>query len=46
MNNVFHLIKVAISVVAGVAATVCLFVAPALVIPLSAVSIAFSLMPE
>lgn len=46
MGNVFHFIKIAVAVVAGVAACVCLFVAAALVIPLSAVSIAFSLMPE
>lgn len=46
MANVFHLIKVAVAVVSGVAAAVCLFVAMPLVTPLSAVSIAFSLMPE
>lgn len=46
MNQVFHIIKLAIAVCAGVAATVCLFVAPALVVPLAAVSIAWSLMPE
>lgn len=46
MGSVFHFIKLAVSVIAGVAAAVCLFVAPQLVVPLSAVSIAFSLMPE
>jgi len=46
MGTVFHFIKLAVAVIAGVAAAVCLFVAPALVISLSAVSIAFSLMPE
>lgn len=46
MNQVFHFIKLAIALVAGVAAAVCLFVSPALVVPLAAVSIAWSLMPE
>lgn len=46
MVSVFHFIKLAVSVVAGIAAAVCLFVNPALVVPLSAISIAFSLMPE
>jgi hypothetical protein len=46
MNQVWHFLKLAVSVVAGVAAAVCLFVAPGLVVPLAAVSIAFSLMPE
>jgi len=46
MNQVWHFLKLAVSVVAGVAAAVCLFVAPALVIPLGVVSIAFSVMPE
>jgi len=46
MGSVFHFVKLAVSVIAGVAAAVCLFVQPNLVIPLSAVSIAFSLMPE
>lgn len=46
MNQVWHFLKLAVSVVAGVAAAVCLFVAPQFVIPCAAVSIAFSLMPE
>lgn len=46
MNQVFHFIKLAVSVIAGVAAAVCLFVAPGLVVPLAAVSVAWSLMPE
>jgi hypothetical protein len=46
MNQVFHFIKIAVAVICGVAAAVCLFVQPGLVIPLAAVSIAFSLMPE
>lgn len=46
MTSVFHFIKLAIAVISGVAAPVCLFVAPGLVVPLSAVSIAWSLMPE
>lgn len=46
MSSVFHMIKIAVSVIAGIAACVCLFVAMGLVVPLSAVSIAFSLMPE
>lgn len=46
MSQVFHFIKLAVSVMAGVAALVCLFVAMPYVILLSAVSIAFSLMPE
>jgi len=46
MGQVFHFIKIAVAVVAGVAAAVCIFVNGGLVIPLSAVSIAFSLMPE
>lgn len=46
MNQVWHFLKLAVSVVCGVAAAVCLFVNLALVIPLAAVSIAFSLMPE
>jgi len=46
MNSVFHFLKLAIAVIAGVAAAVCLFVAMPLVIPLAAVSVAWSLMPE
>lgn len=46
MSNVFHFIKIAVAVVAGVAAAVCLFVALPLTTPLSLVSVAFSLMPE
>lgn len=46
MTQVFHFIKLAVAVIAGVAAAVCLFVAPTLVVPLAAVSIAWSLMPE
>lgn len=46
MSQVLHLIKLAVSVLTGVAAAVCLFVAMPYVVPLSAVSIAFSLMPE
>lgn len=46
MGQVFHFVKLAVAVIAGVAAAVCLFVAPNLVIPLGVVSIAFSLMPE
>lgn len=46
MGSVFHFIKIAVAVCAGVAAVVCLFVAMPYVVPLSAVSIAFSLMPE
>lgn len=46
MSSVFHLIKTVVAVVAGCAACVCLFVAMPYVVPLSAVSIAFSLMPE
>ena len=46
MGSVFHFVKLAVSVIAGIAAAVCLFVASGLVIPLAAVSIAFSLMPE
>lgn len=46
MTSVFHFIKLAVAVCAGVAAVVCLFVAQPLVLPLSAVSIAFSVMPE
>jgi hypothetical protein len=46
MGQVFHFIKLAVAVIAGVAAAVCLFVAPALVTPLAVVSIAFSVMPE
>lgn len=46
MNQVFHFIKLAVSVMAGVAALVCLFVALPYVIPLGVVSLAFSQMPE
>ncbi len=46
MSQVFHFIKIAAAVIAAVAAAVCLFVAMPYVVPLSAVSIAFSLMPE
>jgi hypothetical protein len=46
MTSVVHWIKLAIAVVAGIAAAVCLFVAQPLVVPCAAVSIAFSLMPE
>ncbi len=46
MNQVWHFVKLAVSVIAGVAAAVCLFVNPGLVVPLGVVSIAFSQMPE
>lgn len=46
MTQVFHFIKLAVAVIAGVAAVVCLFVAQPLVVPLSAICIAWSLMPE
>lgn len=46
MSQVFHFVKLAIAAIAGVAACVCLFVAMPYVVPLAAVSIAFSLMPE
>jgi hypothetical protein len=46
MSSVFHLIKLAISVIAGIAAAVCLFVAMPYVVPLGVVSLAFSQMPE
>lgn len=46
MNQVFHFIKLGIAVVAGIAAAVCLFVAPNLVVPLGVVSLAWSMMPE
>lgn len=46
MTQVFHFIKIAVAVVAGVASAVCLFVAMPLVLPLAAVSVAWSLMPE
>lgn len=46
MSSVFHFIKLAVAVIAGVASAVCLFVNMMYVIPLAAVSIAFSLMPE
>lgn len=46
MTQVFHIIKLAVAVIAGVAAAVCLFVNMSLVLPLAAVSVAWSLMPE
>jgi hypothetical protein len=46
MNQVWHFIKLAVSVIAGIASAVCLFVAPQLVVPTAIVSIAFSQMPE
>lgn len=46
MTQVFHFVKIAVAVICGVAAAVCLFVAMPYVLPLSAVSVAFSLMPE
>jgi len=46
MNQVFHFIKIAVAVICGVAAAVCLFVNLGLVIPLAVTSIAFSQMPE
>lgn len=46
MSTVFHNLKLAVSVLCGVAAAVCLFVSMPYVVPLSAVSVAFSLMPE
>lgn len=46
MNQVFHFIKLAVAVIAGVAAAVCLFVAPNLVVPLGVTSLAWSMMPE
>lgn len=46
MSSVFHFIKLAVAVVTGVAAAVCVFVAQPLVVPLGVVSIAFSVMPE
>lgn len=46
MNQVWHFLKLAVSVIAGVAAAVCLFVAMPYVTPLALVSVAFSLMPE
>lgn len=46
MNQVFHFIKLAVAVCTGVAAAVCLFVNMALVLPLAATSVAWSLMPE
>lgn len=46
MNQVWHFVKLAVSVVTGIAACVCLFVAMPLVQPLALTSIAFSLMPE
>lgn len=46
MGQVFHFIKLAVAVIAGVAAAVCVFVAQPLVVPLGIVSLAFSEMPE
>lgn len=46
MGQVFHFIKLAVAVIAGVAAAVCLFVNMAYVMPLGIVSLAFSQMPE
>lgn len=46
MNQVWHFLKLAVAVVAGVAAAVCLFVNIGLVTPLALTSMAFSLMPE
>lgn len=46
MNQVWHFLKLAVSVIAGVAAAVCLFVAMPYVVPLGIVSLAFSQMPE
>ncbi len=46
MNQVFHFIKLAVAVMTGVAAFVCLFVALPYTIPLGVVSLAFSQMPE
>lgn len=46
MSQVFHFIKIAVAVIAGVAAAVCLFVAPQLVVPLGVTSLAWSMMPE
>lgn len=46
MNQVFHFVKLAVSVIAGVAAVVCLFVAMPYVVPLGIVSLAWSMMPE
>jgi len=46
MNQVFHFLKLAVAVIFGVAAAVCVFVNQPLVLPLAATSIAFSVMPE
>ena len=46
MNTIWHTVKLAAAVLCGVAALVCLFFNMAYVVPLSAVSITFSLMPE
>lgn len=46
MNQVWHFLKLAVAVVSGVAAAVCLFVAMPYVTPLALTSMAFSLMPE
>lgn len=46
MANVFHFIKIAVAVITGVAAAVCLFVAMPYVTPLAVTSLAFSQMPE
>jgi hypothetical protein len=46
MTQVWHFVKLAASVLTGVAALVCLFVAMQYVVPLSITSLAFSQMPE
>lgn len=46
MSSTFHIIKVAVSVIAGIAAAVCIFFALGYAGPLALVSIAFSQMPE
>lgn len=48
MTQVWHFVKLAVSVICGFAAAVCLVLIPGreLVLPLAATSIAFSVMPE
>lgn len=46
MNQVFHIIKIAAAVICIVAATVCLFVAPNLVLPLAVTGIGWAHIPE
>lgn len=46
MQSTFHIIKVAVAVIAGVAAAVCIFFAMPYAVPLGVVSLAFSQMPE